>query len=87
MKYNKITGLDKNISKLNMGNDNQTNYDEVSKLWGLLIEVVGNVFDNAHIYGNGLMEKLLGKWQRSRNNLKKHHSDSKRSSYTKLQPC
>ena len=70
MKYNKITGLDKNISKLIMGNDNQTNYDEASKLWDYWIEVGGNAFDNAHIYGNGLMEKLLGKWQRSRNNLK-----------------
>ena len=70
MKYNKIAGLDKNISKLIMGNDNQTNYDEASKLWDYWIEVGGNAFDNAHIYGNGLMEKLLGKWQRSRNNLK-----------------
>ena len=69
MKYNKIAGLDKNI-KLIMGNDNQTNYDEASKLWDYWIEVGGNAFDNAHIYGNGLMEKLLGKWQRSRNNLK-----------------
>ncbi len=70
MKYNKIAGLDKNISKLIMGNDNQTNYDEASKLWDYWIEVGGNAFDNAHIYGNGLMEKLLGKWQRSRNILK-----------------
>ena len=70
MKYNKIAGLDKNISKLIMGNDNKTNYDEASKLWDYWIEVGGNAFDNAHIYGNGLMEKLLGKWQRSRNNLK-----------------
>ena len=70
MKYNKIAGLDKNISKLIIGNDNQTNYDEASKLWDYWIEVGGNAFDNAHIYGNGLMEKLLGKWQRSRNNLK-----------------
>ena len=30
MKYDKIKGLDKNISKLIMGNDNQTNYDEAS---------------------------------------------------------
>ncbi|OUW95077.1 MAG: hypothetical protein CBD97_03600 [Pelagibacteraceae bacterium TMED237] len=67
MKYDKINGLEKNISKLIMGNDNQTNYDEASKLWDHWIEVGGNAFDNAHIYGGGSMETLLGKWQKSRN--------------------
>ncbi len=69
MKYDKINGLEKNISKLIMGNDNQTNYDEASKLWDHWIEVGGNAFDNAHIYGGGLMETLLGKWHTSRKNL------------------
>ena len=49
MKYNKIAGLDKNISKLIMGNDNKTNYDEASKLWDYWIELGGNAFDKAHI--------------------------------------
>ncbi len=69
MKYDKINGLEKNISKLIMGNDNQTNYDEASKLWDHWIEVGGNAFDNAHIYGGGLMETHLGKWHTSRKNL------------------
>tara|TARA_B100000575_G_scaffold18236_1_gene12655 strand:+ start:792 stop:1751 length:960 start_codon:yes stop_codon:yes gene_type:complete len=69
MKYDKINGLDKNISKLIMGNDNQTNYDQASKLWDYWVEVGGNSFDNAHIYGGGSMEAMLGKWHRSRNNL------------------
>ena len=34
------------------------------------IEVGGNAFDTAHIYGGGSMEKLLGEWHRKRNNLK-----------------
>tara|TARA_Y100000768_G_scaffold273572_1_gene209443 strand:- start:136 stop:1101 length:966 start_codon:yes stop_codon:yes gene_type:complete len=68
MKYDKIKGLDKKISKLIIGNDNQTDYDEASKLWDHWIEVGGNAFDNAHIYGGGSMETLLGKWHRSRNN-------------------
>ena len=68
MKYDKIKGLDKQISKLIMGNDNQTNYDEASKLWDHWIEVGGNAFDNAHIYGGGSMEILLGKWHKARNN-------------------
>ena len=70
MKYDKIIGLEKNISKLIMGNDNQTNYDEASLLWDHWIEVGGNAFDNAHVYGGGSMETLLGKWHKSRNNLK-----------------
>jgi len=69
MQYDKIKGLEKNISKLIMGNDNQTNYDEAAKLWDHWIEVGGNAFDNAHIYGGGTMETLLGKWHKSRNNL------------------
>ncbi len=69
MKYDKIKGLEKKVSKLIMGNDNQTHYDEASKLWDHWIEVGGNAFDNAHIYGGGSMESLLGKWHRSRNNL------------------
>ena len=70
MKYDKIEGLNKDISKLIMGNDNQTYFDEAAKLWDHWIEVGGNAFDTAHIYGGGSMEKLLGEWHRKRNNLK-----------------
>ena len=69
MKYDLIQGLDKKISKLIMGNDNQTDFDEAAKLWDHWIEVGGNAFDNAHIYGDGSMEALLGKWHRKRENL------------------
>ena len=69
MKYHKIIGLEKKISKLIMGNDNQEDYDEACKLWDHWISVGGNAFDNAHIYGGGSMESLLGKWHKSRNNL------------------
>jgi len=69
MLYESIDGLNKKISKLIMGNDNQTDFDEASKLWDHWIEVGGNAFDNAHIYGGGSMESFLGKWHRQRNNL------------------
>ncbi len=68
MKFDKINGLEKNISKLIIGNDNQTDYDEASRLWDHWIDVGGNAFDNAHIYGGGSMETILGKWHKSRNN-------------------
>jgi aryl-alcohol dehydrogenase-like predicted oxidoreductase len=67
MKYDKIKGLDKKISKLIMGNDNQIEFDSAAKLWDHWIEVGGNAFDNAHIYGNGSMESLIGEWQTKRN--------------------
>ena len=69
MKYDKIDGLDKKISKLIMGNDNQSYFDEAAKLWDYWMEVGGNAFDTAYIYGSGSMEKLLGDWHRKRNNL------------------
>ena len=68
MKYDTIKGLEKNISKLILGNDNQTKYDSAAELWDHWIKVGGNAFDNAHIYGGGLMEKLLGEWHIKRNN-------------------
>ena len=70
MQFEKIKGLDKKISKLIMGNDNQVDYEQASVLWDHWIEVGGNAFDNAHIYGGGSMEILLGQWHKSRNNLK-----------------
>tara|TARA_B100001250_G_scaffold113356_1_gene95813 strand:+ start:284 stop:1249 length:966 start_codon:yes stop_codon:yes gene_type:complete len=70
MQYDSIDGLDKKISKLIMGNDNQVYFDEAAKLWDHWMEVGGNAFDNAYVYGQGSMEKLLGDWHRKRNNLK-----------------
>ena len=70
MQYDSIDGLDKKISKLIMGNDNQVYFDEAAKLWDHWIEVGGNAFDNAYVYGQGSREKLFGDWQRKRNNLK-----------------
>ncbi len=70
MQYDSIDGLDKKISKLIMGNDNQIYFDEAAKLWDHWIEVGGNSFDNAYVYGQGSMEKLLGDWHRKRDNLK-----------------
>ena len=53
MKYDTINGLDKQLSRLILGNDNQTKYDSAAKVWDHWIEVGGNTFDNAFIYGDG----------------------------------
>ena len=41
MKYDRIAGIDKDISKLVMGCDNQDDINEASKLWDHWIEVGG----------------------------------------------
>ena len=75
MKYDKIDGLDRDISKLIMGNDNQTYFDEAAKLWDHWIEVGGNAFDTAYVYGGGDQEKLQAphpamSWEDTLGNLK-----------------
>ena len=49
MKYDRIEGIDKYISKLVMGCDNQDDINEAAKLWDHWIEVGGNMFDTAFI--------------------------------------
>ena len=67
MKYDRIEGIDKDISKLVMGCDNQDDINEASKLWDHWIEVGGNMFDTAFIYNDGKSDKHLGRWINSRN--------------------
>jgi aryl-alcohol dehydrogenase-like predicted oxidoreductase len=71
MEYGSINSLDKKISKLILGNDNQSNINSAYKLWDAFLGEGGNTFDNAFIYGNGTQEKLLGKWIKDRNLFKK----------------
>ena len=67
MKYDRIEGIDKDISKLVMGCDNQDDINKASKLWDHWLEVGGNMFDTAFIYGGGNHEKVLGQWLTNNN--------------------
>ena len=67
MKYGRIEGINKDISKLVMGCDNQDDINEASKLWDHWIEVGGNIFDTAFIYGGGNHEKVFGEWLKNNN--------------------
>ena len=62
-----VNGLDKPMSRLVMGCDNQTTLPHAAAMFDDYFERGGNVFDTAHLYGGGLMEKLLGQWIESRN--------------------
>jgi predicted dehydrogenase/aryl-alcohol dehydrogenase-like predicted oxidoreductase len=66
MKFGKIAGLDKPVSRLIMGCDNQPNLPWATVMFDDWFERGGNAFDTAHIYGGGLQEKLLGQWIKTR---------------------
>ncbi|MCB1685937.1 MAG: aldo/keto reductase, partial [Pseudomonadales bacterium] len=63
----RIAHLDKPVSRLVMGCDNQPSMSHAAVMWDDYIEQGGNCFDTAYIYGGGSMERLLGHWHRQRN--------------------
>jgi predicted dehydrogenase/aryl-alcohol dehydrogenase-like predicted oxidoreductase len=67
MKYGEIKGLDKKVSKVFMGADNQLTFPHAAVMFDDFVERGGNAFDTAFIYAGGLCEKLLGEWIKSRN--------------------
>ena len=62
MKYAQIPGLDKKVSRFILGCDNQRSFPHAQTIFDAWFERGGNAFDTGHIYGGGLMEKLLGQW-------------------------
>lgn len=65
MKYGCIPGLDKSVSRLIMGCDNQRTFAHAAVMWDDFFERGGNAFDTAYVYGPAL-EKMLGQWVKSR---------------------
>ncbi len=66
MKYGKIAGLDKAVSRLVMGVDNQTALPHAAVMFDDFFERGGNAFDTAYIYGGGACERTLGAWVKLR---------------------
>jgi predicted dehydrogenase/aryl-alcohol dehydrogenase-like predicted oxidoreductase len=66
MKYGQIAGVEKPVSRLVMGVDNQTSWPRTSVMMDDFFERGGNCFDSAFIYGGGLCEKMLGQWVKNR---------------------
>ena len=61
-----LDGLDKPVSKLVLGTDNQTDAPTMAAMADAFVEAGGNCFDTAHIYSGGLSETLLGEWVNAR---------------------
>ncbi|MSR64404.1 MAG: oxidoreductase [Verrucomicrobiae bacterium] len=66
MKYGQIAGIDKPVSRLIIGCDNQLTLPHASVMFDDFFERGGNCFDTAHLYGGGLQERLLGQWVKNR---------------------
>ena len=68
MTYGTVPGLDKQVSRLVMGVDNQQTLTHAAAIFDDFVERGGTTFDTANIYGGGRGEKLLGQWITSRGN-------------------
>ena len=66
MKYGQIAGVDKKVSRILMGVDNQRTIAHATVMFDDFIERGGNAFDTAHVYGGGRMERLFGQWVKTR---------------------
>ena len=66
MPYGRIPGIDKPVSRLVMGCDNQSELPHASAMFDAFLEAGGTTFDTAYVYGGGRPEALLGAWMRNR---------------------
>lgn len=66
MKYGTIPGIDKPVSRLVMGTDNQATWPHAAAVFDDFFERGGNCFDTAYIYLGGLSETMLGRWVKNR---------------------
>jgi aryl-alcohol dehydrogenase-like predicted oxidoreductase len=67
MKYGTVPHLDKKVSRLIFGCDNQTTISHGAIVWDDYFSRGGNTFDTAYVYGGGTQERLLGQWIKTRN--------------------
>ncbi len=66
MHYGKVDGVEKRISRVVMGVDNQADANHMRRMADDFVERGGTAFDTAHIYGGGKQESLLGGWMQER---------------------
>ena len=70
MEYGTVVGIDKPISRLVHGTMMLTGEDDAKEfaLLDAVVEMGGNTFDTAHVYGGGSCERTIGRWMASRGN-------------------
>src|SRR6185503_945177 len=65
MRYGRVAGLDKDVSRLFMGTMGGGTA-RVFAMYDDFFELGGNAFDTAYIYGGGSSERDLGQWIKNR---------------------
>ncbi|MCJ8331957.1 MAG: aldo/keto reductase, partial [Lentisphaeria bacterium] len=68
MIYGELPGVNKKISRLVMGMDNQMTISHATAMFDDFFARGGNTFDTAFIYAGGLQERLFGQWVENRGN-------------------
>ena len=68
MPFSKIKGINKNLSRVVFGCDNQSDTNHAFAMFDYFYNKGGNVFDTAYIYNNGKSDKYLGEWIKARGN-------------------
>jgi aryl-alcohol dehydrogenase-like predicted oxidoreductase len=58
----RLPGVNLPLSQLILGCDNKDTWEEGAPVWDHWLEVGGNGFDTAFVYGGGKHEKALGDW-------------------------
>lgn len=66
MPYGRIEGLEKPLSRLVMGVDNQTTMPHATAMFDDFFAQGGTCFDTAYIYSSGVCERMLGQWVANR---------------------
>ncbi len=66
MKYGRVAGIDKKVSRLVFGCDNQPSELHAMVMFDHFYEAGGTAFDTAFIYGGGRMQRFLGSWMEER---------------------
>ncbi len=66
MRYGTLPGIDKKVSRLVMGVDNQRTMPHAAVMFDDFYAKGGTVFDTAWVYAEGQCERLLGQWVKNR---------------------
>ncbi|HEU4329003.1 MAG TPA: aldo/keto reductase [Roseiflexaceae bacterium] len=66
MIYGRLPGLDKPVSRLVMGVDNQTTMPHAAAMFDDFFAQGGTCFDTAWVYSGGVCERMLGHWVKNR---------------------
>jgi predicted dehydrogenase/aryl-alcohol dehydrogenase-like predicted oxidoreductase len=66
MRYGTMAGIEKPLSRLIFGADNQTDFPYAAVMFDDFVERGGTVIDTAYVYGRGVCESMVGHWLRAR---------------------